>query len=269
MIDRPTQRGAQIVVLGGEPGDPDLVVGPEQVGRAPFGEGQEVGRVVAGESLRLAQRRQLLGGKLAHRLQHREARRCVVIRRVAARQTLPHHSADSLREFIPSEPVRRADRLDRVECRPAAENLQASEERLLVCIEQIPALLLAETFGLAACRLWRGTGPHHAASGRSFWKGVVSTIVNPRAWTLWIATDVPALLRAQQQGGLGGASLFLRARFGAALVIEAALALAASRSGGLLGARGQAGLSSAAALAFLALAGGVAITNVLPLLISL
>ena len=54
-----------------------------------------------------------------------------------------------------------------------------------------------------------------------------------------------------------------------ALVIEAALALAASRSGGLLVARGQAGLSSAAALAFLALAGGVAITNVLPLLISL
>ena len=154
---------------------------------------------------------------------------------------------------------------------------------MLVCIDQIPALLLAETFGLPAelapwlglpgyrdaRRLWRGTGPHHAAPGRSFWKGVVSTIVNPLAWTFWIATDVPALLCAQQQGWLGGASLFLLAWFGAALVIEAALALAASRSGGLLGARGQAGLSAAAALAFLALAGGVAITSVLPLLISL
>lgn len=147
----------------------------------------------------------------------------------------------------------------------------------------LPALLLAEAHGLPAGlapwlgipgtlgflylavaalrdarRLWRDRGQQQAAPRGAFWKGVVGTLANPLAWTLWIATDVPALLRAQHQAGLSGAALFLCAWFGAALAAQAIVALAAARGGGWLGTRGQACLSAAAALAFLFLAAGLA-----------
>lgn len=155
----------------------------------------------------------------------------------------------------------------------------------------LPALLFAEAFGLPqgiapwlgvpgafgflylafaalrdARRLWRGTDQYGGPAVRSFWKGVVSTIANPLAWTLWIATDVPTLLRAQQQGGLSGAVTFVTAWFGAAVLVEVAVALAAARGGGMLGARGQASLSAVAGLTFLVLAVGVALTSLPPLI---
>lgn len=155
----------------------------------------------------------------------------------------------------------------------------------------LPALLLVEAHGLPqhvapwlglpgalgflylglgalrdARRLWRDGARQNQLRGHSFWKGVVGTLANPLAWTLWLATDVPALLRAQQQGGARGAALFLIAWFGAALAVEGGLALVAARGGNLLGARGQATLSGVAALTFLVLAGGAAFTSVRPLI---
>ena len=69
MVQAPGQRGAQVVVLGVEHGQPGDLIGGRQVRLGPLGQRQAPGQMPASRLLLLARLRQPLGGVLAHRLQ--------------------------------------------------------------------------------------------------------------------------------------------------------------------------------------------------------
>jgi threonine/homoserine/homoserine lactone efflux protein len=113
---------------------------------------------------------------------------------------------------------------------------------------------LGQASGRDAYRLWRGGGPRANGALAPFWQGLVGSLANPLAWTLWVAAVAPALLHAQQVGGHGGLLLFVAAWFAAVAAVELAVSLAAARGARLIGARGQAFVSAVAALLFFGLA---------------
>ena len=115
-------------------------------------------------------------------------------------------------------------------------------------------LYLGQASGRDAHRLWRGDGPRSSGTLGPFWQGLVGSVANPLAWTLWLAAVAPALMHAQRLGGNGGLFLFVVAWFVAVSAVEVVVALVAARGAGLFGARGQTCVSAVAALLFFVLA---------------
>ncbi|MFN8511108.1 MAG: LysE family transporter [Thermomicrobiales bacterium] len=108
--------------------------------------------------------------------------------------------------------------------------------------------------GRDAQRLWRGGGPRAGAAIGPFWQGLVSSLANPLAWTIWLAAVAPALMHARWVGGTLGLIVFVAAWFAAAVAVQLVVAFAAARGAGLIGVRGQACVSAIAALLFFVLA---------------
>ena len=125
-------------------------------------------------------------------------------------------------------------------------------------------LYLAWQAGRDAVRLWRENRQLLADGRWAFWKGVAGNLANPLTWTFWLATGTPAMLAAQQAGGPAGVALFTVTWFLVASGLEAVIALAVARSGRLVGARGQAWLTAASAVAFLCFAATLVARDVLP-----
>lgn len=106
-----------------------------------------------------------------------------------------------------------------------------------------------------ARRLWTTGNEPAAATGWSFWKGVIGNLANPMTWTFWLATGTPTMLRSYQAGGWVGLALFTLVWFVVASGLEAVLALVVARSQRMIGARGQALFTCCSAVMFLVLAG--------------
>ncbi len=129
------------------------------------------------------------------------------------------------------------------------------------------ALVFLHRSGVAfrdAHRLWRAAGEGARSVSSSFYLGVVGNLTNPLTWGFWLATGIPALLRARQIGAWGGVLLLVVIWFSTALILEVILALLVTRTGRALGRRGQACCSVGVALLFLALAGTLFARNILP-----
>ena len=125
-------------------------------------------------------------------------------------------------------------------------------------------LYLAWQAGRDAVRLWRENRQLRADGRWAFWKGVGGNLANPLTWTFWLATGTPAMLAAQEAGGAAGVVLFTATWFLVASGLEAVIAFAVARSGRMVGARGQAWLTAASAVAFLCFAATLVARDVLP-----
>lgn len=125
-------------------------------------------------------------------------------------------------------------------------------------------LYLAWQAGRDAVRLWRENRQLLADGRWAFWKGVGGNLANPLTWTFWLATGTPAMLAAQEAGGAAGVVLFTATWFLVASGLEAVIAFAVARSGRMVGARGQAWLTAASAVAFLCFAATLVARDVLP-----
>lgn len=104
-----------------------------------------------------------------------------------------------------------------------------------------------------ARRLWRGER-WAQARGWAFWKGVAANLANPLAWTFWLATGTPMMLRAQHAAGRVGLGLFTVTWFAVASGLEAVIALVVALSGNRVGHRGQGAFTGLSAGLFAALA---------------
>jgi threonine/homoserine/homoserine lactone efflux protein len=125
-------------------------------------------------------------------------------------------------------------------------------------------LYLAWQAARDAVTLWRENHQLLADGRWAFWKGVAGNLANPLTWTFWLATGTPAMLAAQEAGGPAGVLLFTATWFLVASGLEAVIALGVARSGRLVGARGQAWMTAASAVAFLCLAVTLVARDVLP-----
>jgi threonine/homoserine/homoserine lactone efflux protein len=105
-----------------------------------------------------------------------------------------------------------------------------------------------------ARRMWAEQQAPAAAAGWSFWKGVVGNLANPLTWTFWLATGTPTMLRASELGGAWGLVVFTAVWFVVASGLEALVAYVISRSGQMIGVRGQALFTGFSAVMFFALA---------------
>jgi len=125
-------------------------------------------------------------------------------------------------------------------------------------------LYLAWQAARDAVTLWRENRQLRADGRWAFWKGVGGNLANPLTWTFWLATGTPAMLAAQEAGGAAGIVLFTATWFLVASGLEAVIAFAVARSGRVVGARGQAWLTAASAVAFLCFAATLVARDVLP-----
>jgi threonine/homoserine/homoserine lactone efflux protein len=125
-------------------------------------------------------------------------------------------------------------------------------------------LYLAWQAARDAVILWRENRQLRADGRWAFWKGVGGNLANPLTWTFWLATGTPAMLAAQEAGGAAGVVLFTATWFLVASGLEAVIAFAVARSGRMVGARGQAWLTAASAVAFLCFAATLVARDVLP-----
>ena len=125
-------------------------------------------------------------------------------------------------------------------------------------------LYLAWQAARDAVILWRENRQLRADGRWAFWKGVGGNLANPLTWTFWLATGTPAMLAAQEAGGAAGVVLFTATWFLVASGLEAVIAFAVARSGRVVGARGQAWLTAASAVAFLCFAATLVARDVLP-----
>jgi len=125
-------------------------------------------------------------------------------------------------------------------------------------------LYLAWQAARDAVTLWRENRQLRADGRWAFWKGVAGNLANPLTWTFWLATGTPAMLAAQEAGGAAGVVLFTATWFLVASGLEAVIAFAVARSGRVVGARGQAWLTAASAVAFLCFAATLVARDVLP-----
>ena len=125
-------------------------------------------------------------------------------------------------------------------------------------------LYLAWQAARDAVTLWRENRQLRADGRWAFWKGVGGNLANPLTWTFWLATGTPAMLAAQEAGGAAGVVMFTATWFLVASGLEAVIAFAVARSGRLVGARGQAWLTAASAVAFLCFAATLVARDVLP-----
>ncbi|MFL6297731.1 MAG: LysE family translocator [Actinomycetes bacterium] len=142
-----------------------------------------------------------------------------------------------------------------------------SLERAALWVGAVGALFLlwlAWQAARDARRLWHG-GRQLRVDGRwAFWKGVAGNLANPLTWTFWLATGTPALLAAERAAGPAGVVVFCATWFLVASGLEAVIALGVARSGRLVGARRQAWMTAASAVAFLCLAVTLVARDVLP-----
>ena len=125
-------------------------------------------------------------------------------------------------------------------------------------------LYLAWQAARDAVALWHHDRRLDADDRWAFWKGVAGNLANPLTWTFWLATGTPALLAAQRAGGAAGMALFCATWFLVASGLEAVIAFTVARSGRVVGARGQAWLTAASAVAFLCFAATLVARDVLP-----
>jgi threonine/homoserine/homoserine lactone efflux protein len=125
-------------------------------------------------------------------------------------------------------------------------------------------LYLAWQAARDAVILWRENRQLRADGRWAFWKGVGGNLANPLTWTFWLATGTPAMLAAQEAGGAAGVVVFTATWFLVASGLEAVIAFAVARSGRMVGARGQAWLTAASAVAFLCFAATLVARDVLP-----
>ena len=125
-------------------------------------------------------------------------------------------------------------------------------------------LYLAWQAARDAVILWRENRQLRADGRWAFWKGVGGNLANPLTWTFWLATGTPAMLAAKEAGGAAGVVLFTATWFLVASGLEAVIAFAVARSGRVVGARGQAWLTAASAVAFLCFAATLVARDVLP-----
>ena len=125
-------------------------------------------------------------------------------------------------------------------------------------------LYLAWQAARDAVTLWHENRQLRADGRWAFWKGVGGNLANPLTWTFWLATGTPAMLAAQEAGGAAGVVLFTATWFLVASGLEAVIAFAVARSGRMVGARGQAWLTAASAVAFLCFAATLVARDVLP-----
>ena len=125
-------------------------------------------------------------------------------------------------------------------------------------------LYLAWQAARDAVTLWRENRQLRADGRWAFWKGVGGNLANPLTWTFWLATGTPAMLAAQEAGGAAGIVLFTATWFLVASGLEVVIAFAVARSGRVVGARGQAWLTAASAVAFLCFAATLVARDVLP-----
>ena len=125
-------------------------------------------------------------------------------------------------------------------------------------------LYLAWRAARDAVTMWRENRQLLADGRWAFWKGVGGNLANPLTWTFWLATGTPAMLAAQEAGGAAGVVLFTATWFLVASGLEAVIAFAVARSGRMVGARGQAWLTAASAVAFLCFAATLVARDVLP-----
>lgn len=102
--------------------------------------------------------------------------------------------------------------------------------------------------------LWHRREAFPAPAGWSFWKGLFGNLSNPLSWSFWLAVGTPAMLHSYRGGGWRGLVVFTVTWFVVASGLEAAIAGAVASSRQLIGTRGQALLSSVAALVFFVLA---------------
>ena len=113
-----------------------------------------------------------------------------------------------------------------------------------------------------ARRLWR-EGQTSEARGWAFWKGVAANLANPLAWTFWLATGTPTMLRAQHLAGQAGLAVFTVTWFAVASGLEAVIALAVARLGRRIGAHGQGAFTGLSAVLFGTLAAMLLARNVI------
>ena len=142
-----------------------------------------------------------------------------------------------------------------------------SLERAALWVGAVGALFLlwlAWQAARDARRLWRGRRQLRVDGRWAFGKGVAGNLANPLTWTFWLATGTPALLAAERAAGPAGAVVFCVTWFLVASGLEAVIALGVARSGRLVGARGQAWMTAASAVAFLCLAVTLVARDVLP-----
>jgi threonine/homoserine/homoserine lactone efflux protein len=142
-----------------------------------------------------------------------------------------------------------------------------SLERAALWVGAVGALFLlwlAWQAARDARRLWRGRRQLRVDGRWAFWKGVAGNLANPLTWTFWLATGTPALLAAERAAGPAGVVVFCATWFLVASGLEAVIALGVARSGRLVGARGQAWMTAASAVAFLCLAVTLVARDVLP-----
>jgi threonine/homoserine/homoserine lactone efflux protein len=142
-----------------------------------------------------------------------------------------------------------------------------SLERAALWVGAVGALFLlwlAWQAARDARRLWRGRRQLRVDGRWAFGKGVAGNLANPLTWTFWLATGTPALLAAERAAGPAGVVVFCATWFLVASGLEAVIALGAARSGRLVGARGQAWMTAASAVAFLCLAVTLVARDVLP-----
>ena len=125
-------------------------------------------------------------------------------------------------------------------------------------------LYLAGQAARDAVALWRQERLLEVSDRWAFWKGVAGNLANPLTWTFWLATGTPALLAAERAAGPAGVVVFCATWFLVASGLEAVIALGVARSGRLVGARGQAWMTAASAVAFLCLAVTLVARDVLP-----
>jgi threonine/homoserine/homoserine lactone efflux protein len=116
-------------------------------------------------------------------------------------------------------------------------------------------LYLAAEAGRDSRRLWLHEGATPSgAGGWAFAKGVLGNLANPLAWTFWLATGTPTMLRAERAAGPPGLIVFTAAWFVVAMAVEALVALAVVRTGRALGRRSLAAISAASSVVFIVLA---------------
>ena len=113
---RPAQDRADVVVLGGQPGEGRVAIGADQVGLERLGQVRDVGRVQAGEPVALAGRREALPRVFADRLEQPEAR-LAIGRVVTDEEAVVDERGDEVERVVAELAVGVADGLDRLDPR--------------------------------------------------------------------------------------------------------------------------------------------------------
>ena len=114
--DRPTHRGADVVVLGTERGEPFQLLGAAQMRVRDLGELGEVREVRVARQLRFLRIREPLPGVLLDRAEHPVAR-CAVA--VGEQQRLLGQRGEQLEHLLLLDRIADADPLGRLQARPA------------------------------------------------------------------------------------------------------------------------------------------------------